>query len=98
MFCKKCGRKLDGNNICPYCSQPRNVIFIISIIAASLSVIAFNVVIMITGIIISLASFIWGLVLYKKNKTYPKIGISLTLSITGLISNILWYWFYCMVL
>jgi hypothetical protein len=98
MYCKKCGRVLDENNHCANCDKPTNVIFILALIAVGISVVAMNLYLMIFGVLFGLVTLVWELILYKKNHAYPKIGISIALSIAGIISNILWCWFYLAIL
>ena len=93
MFCEKCGSKLNEVNKCPVCyeEKPKNICFVLSIISIITSFLAFSVYIIIFGILFSFAVLLLSFILYKKKPTLPKIGLSITLSAVGLITNIIWY-------
>ena len=57
------------------------------------AMLASNLYLMIIGLLISLIVFVWGIVLYKKDNAYPRIGLSITLSVIGFVCNLIWYLF-----
>lgn len=100
MFCRNCGKEIKIEaSICPYCrkrykkeetSTLLKTMFILSIISIALVFIAFHEVIIVSGILIGLISFIGGI--YGKRK-YPysqKSVYTIIFSLTGLLSNISW--------
>lgn len=95
MYCEKCGSKLNEMQRCPNCyiEKPSNVIFVFAIISVVSTMLAFNLYLMIIGMLISLIVFVWGIVLYKKDNAYPRIGLSITLSVIGFVCNLIWYLF-----
>lgn len=94
MFCEKCGNRLVKNR-CPNCDgpKPKKLIFILAVISVVSSFLAFHMVMMIIGMVYS--AFVLGVAIYKylQDKSYPRIGLSITLTIVGLISNLIWYLF-----
>ena len=95
MYCEKCGSKLNEKNRCPNCyiDKPNNIIFALAVISVISTFMAFNIYIMILGMLLSLVVFVWGIILYKKEPTFPKIGLSITLSVVGFVANLIWYLF-----
>ena len=108
MFCSNCGKEVGKDDrFCGNCAQPlkeiiNNVnynkpLFWLSIVSVIVSFMAFNTIIMYIGIgtgLISLIGIILVLFENKKSKSHNNKNLyTLTFSLVGIISNLIWLLF-----
>jgi|SRR5690554_1053887 len=109
MFCHNCGKELKPNaNFCSNCRTEviiieqkdikETLLFISSIIACGLTILAFNTIVIITGIIFGIIGLVGGIVYRSKNKTSKKSLYTIALGISGIAIHITWYLFIMYVL